>query len=120
MRPFLWTGSASLVLGLALPVMAQTPSRPVERPPDPLGRDTPRGTIGGFNQAVRRNDIDLAAQYLQTTPAQRARADTLARDLNELLDRYFNQPISSLSGSPVHTRASPIRKSLILRKCWTK
>src|SRR5262249_24155161 len=111
MRHWAWTGTATLLLGLAVPAAAQIPipgrqetPAAVERPADPLGRDTPRGAISGFSQAVRRNDIDLAAQYLQTTPAQRARADTLARDLNDLFDRYFNHPITSLSAAPAGNR----------------
>jgi MscS family membrane protein len=98
--------TAGLVLGLALPATAQIPgtssaqtSPPAEQAVDPLGRDTPSGTILGFNLAVRRDDLVSAAQYMQLTPGQRVNAETLARQLNELVDRYFAQPITALSTS---------------------
>jgi MscS family membrane protein len=94
------------VLGLALPAIAQSPGTsssqtpaPAEQAVDPLGRDTPSGTILGFNLAVRRGDLVSAAQYMQLTPGQRGNAETLARQLNELVDRYFAQPITALSTS---------------------
>jgi MscS family membrane protein len=94
------------VLGLALPAIAQIPgasssqtSPPAEQAVDPLGRDTPSGTILGFNLAVRRGDLVSAAQYMQLTPSQRGNAEALARQLNELVDRYFAQPITALSTS---------------------
>ena len=37
---------------------------------------------------------------MQTTGAQSAAAPSLARDLNDLMDRYFEQPIMSISNSP--------------------
>jgi MscS family membrane protein len=101
------TWITGLLLGLSFPVLAQVPglpnpqqpSPPAEQAADPLGRDTPRGTILGFNLAVRRDDVVSAAQYLQLTAAQRRNVDTLARQLNELIDRYFAQPIAALSSS---------------------
>jgi MscS family membrane protein len=67
---------------------------------DPLGRDTPRGTIAGFNLAVHRDDFLSAARYLQVTPAQRANTEPLARDLTELIDRHYIEPITALSDVP--------------------
>ena len=94
------------MLGLALSAIAQIPGTtssqtpaPAEQTVDPLGRDTPSGTILGFNLAVRRGDLVSAAQYMQLTPGQRGNAETLARQLNELVDRYFAQPITALSAS---------------------
>ena len=68
--------------------------------PDPLGRDTPCGTVRGFNEALRSGDLGRAARFLQVPPASGGRLDTLARQLSELLDRYFVQPISSINASP--------------------
>ena len=34
-------------------------------PVDPLGRQTPNGTLYGFLQAVQSDKLDVAAQYLQ-------------------------------------------------------
>jgi len=90
---------------MTLPVLAQpAPQKP--QPPssaearDPLGRDTPRGTITGFNQAAHRKDFVAAAQYLQTTAAQRRNAERLAGDLMELIDRYYQESIASISDVP--------------------
>jgi len=97
-----WT--IALVLSLSLPAVAQTPGAsttqtpaPAEQVADPLGRDTPSGTILGFNRAVQRDDLASATLYLQLTPALRGNADTLARELNELIDQNFLQPLSALS-----------------------
>jgi len=67
---------------------------------DPLGRETPRGTITGFTQTVQREDFATAASFMQLTEKQRPNAETLARTLSKLLDRYYTRPIASLSGSP--------------------
>lgn len=96
----------ALLCGLAVPAAAQVPgASSTQKPPaaepvaDPLGRDTPSGTILGFNVAVRRNDLVTGALYLQLSPVQRPDAETLARQTNELIDRYFTAPITSLSTS---------------------
>ena len=96
---------ALLLLALAVPVASQIPGisnpQPASAEPaaDPLGRETPRGTIRGFNDAVRRDDFDGARLFMQLTPAQRGNARQLARQLNELIDRYFLQPLTALSRS---------------------
>ena len=62
-------------------------------PTDVLGRDTPFGTVTGFNRAVHRRDLTQAARYLQLRGRQLATAEELARDLNTLLDRYYTEPL---------------------------
>jgi len=96
---------ALIVCALASPVFAQgrrqsEPPPQQAQVPDPLGRETPRGTVREFNEAVRTGDLGRAARFLQLPPASGERLDTLARQLNELLDRYFVQPISSINASP--------------------
>ena len=81
----------------AQPELASTPAHVVE---DPLGRTTPLGTVAGFTSAVRRENFTAAEQYLQLTPAQRPAAESLARELTALIDRYFTQPITALSSAP--------------------
>lgn len=76
------------------------PPSPATEITDPLGRHTPRGTITGFTDAVHREDFVAAAAYLQLTERQRPNAETLARTLTTLIDRYFTHPIASLSASP--------------------
>ena len=66
---------------------------------DPLGRSTPRGTITGFTEAVHRNDLAAAVRYLQLNDSQRPNADTLARKLSQLIDRYYGEPIHSIDAS---------------------
>src|ERR1700745_631463 len=39
--------------------------------PDPLGRDTPSGTVFGFLQAAQSGNYSTAAQYLQLSNARR-------------------------------------------------
>jgi MscS family membrane protein len=95
-----------MLLGLSLPAAGQIPgtanTQPAAAEPvvDPLGRETPSGTIRGFNAAVRRDDLDSARLFLQLTPAQRGNASQLAQQLNELIDRYFLEPLAALSRSP--------------------
>src|SRR5688572_6742402 len=95
-----------VLLALAFPAMAQIPgvpasqtSPPAEPAADPLGRETPRGTVLGFNMAARGDDFASARQFMQIAPAQRSGADKLAMELNELIDRYFSQTIASLSAA---------------------
>jgi MscS family membrane protein len=108
--------AALLVIGLdfpaaaqMLPPSAQTGAQGSQKPPattetsDPLGRETPRGTIAGFNLAVHREDFDSAARYMQLTPALRPNSEELARDLTDLIDRHYLEPITSLSSAPEGT-----------------
>ena len=67
---------------------------------DPLERTTPRGSLAAFIQAVEREDYVLAARYLQVSESQRRSTEPLARDLKALMDRYFSEPITSISDSP--------------------
>lgn len=104
-------GAANLILLAVLNVSlaAQIPSllKPQPKPAeqeeqvvDPLGRSTPRGTITGFLRAIHRDDFVAAASYMQLTPHQKPKAEVLARDLSELMDRYFTEPIAQISESP--------------------
>ena len=101
-----WTILALALLCLTRPVSAQIGGQRAETPPAPkvaadaFGRDTPRGTIAGLNAAVHREDFVAAARYLQLTSSQRANAAQLARDLTELIDRYFSEPVTALSNAP--------------------
>jgi MscS family membrane protein len=95
-------------LALAHALVAQVPGLTGQQssvpPPaqsvDPLGRSTPRGTISSFIRAVERDDDVLAARYLQVNESQRRSVATLARDLKALMDRFFSEPITSVSDSP--------------------
>jgi MscS family membrane protein len=100
------TAALCALLAVSGHVSAQTPtaqpSQGTSPPPvsDALGRDTPFGTVTGFNLAVRRSDFVVAARYLQLSGRSSREIENISRDLNELLDRYFTQPLTTLSASP--------------------
>jgi MscS family membrane protein len=84
------------------PAAAQTPDSQTARAlgRDPLERETPRGTVAGFTHAVRRGDFVVAQAYMQLNPRQQSSAESLARNLAALLDRYYTQPVTELSDRP--------------------
>jgi MscS family membrane protein len=70
-------------------------------PTDPLGRDTPNGTLFGFLQAMQNGSILTAAQYLQMSPARRAKeGELVAKELKALLDGAFVGSLRSISTNP--------------------
>lgn len=71
-----------------------------EEPKDPLGRNTPRGTITAFIRSANSSDLVTSGRFMQLTAKQRPQTETLARDLKDLMDRYFRQPVSTISDSP--------------------
>ena len=95
---------AVCLLGVGTPSSAQAPATPAEKAPpvatDPLGRDTPFGTITGFRSAVGRDDFAVAARYLQTAGRGPRQVESIARDLSELLDRYLTERLTSFSRVP--------------------
>src|SRR5215468_9923695 len=69
-------------------------------PVDPLGRQTPNGTLFGFLQAVQVENYGKAALYLQLSPARRdALGEKLATQLKTALDRAFVGSLRSI-GNP--------------------
>jgi MscS family membrane protein len=83
---------------VSLPGTAPPPSQPVP-PPDPLGRDTPRGTVFGFLNACRKGDFEGARRYLNA-PLGGADLDGLARKLSVVLDRRLPARLNQLSLDP--------------------
>src|SRR5262245_53563601 len=53
---------------------------PIEAPKDVLGRGTPRGAVLGFITAARKDNIEVAALYLNT-PLRGQDSQELARQL---------------------------------------
>src|SRR5215468_10268204 len=103
--------SISLVLlsiTLTLPAWAQIsqilqPSETAKEkaPTDPLGRQTPNGTLFGFLQAVQEGNYLTAAQYLQLSPARRAsQGERLATELKTVLDGGFVGSLKAISTNP--------------------
>ena len=101
--------AAALLLLLCAHVFAQlpitaTPGTPVahaEPHVDPFGRTTPRGTVTGFIRATQRGDFAGATRFMQLPTAQSAQAELVARQLKELMDRYYGHPIESISDKPL-------------------
>jgi MscS family membrane protein len=68
------------------PAAASTPSKTS----DPLGRETPYGTVFGFLHAADAGNYGIAAQYLQMSPARRqTEGDALAMKLDVAMNRAF-------------------------------
>src|SRR6202051_652094 len=65
---------------------------------DPLGRDTPSGTVLGFLRAAQDGDYKTAADYLQISAARRqSQGVNLADKLKVLMDRAFVGSLRRLS-----------------------
>src|ERR1700675_322277 len=76
-------------------------SRDKAAPNDPLGRQTPNGTLFGFLQAMQAGNFQTAAQYLQLSPARRAtHGEQLAAELKEVLDSAFVGSLRAISTEP--------------------
>jgi MscS family membrane protein len=68
---------------------------------DPLGRDSPRGTLTGFMQAAQKGDNDRAAEYLQL-PHQESEIDStrVVLDLKALLDHAYVGRLAAITSNP--------------------
>jgi len=90
--------AAQLVPGLTNPApSSQAPATPA----DPLGRDTPSGTVLGFLQAAQAGNYKNAADYLQMSAVRRqSQGPALARELKVLMDRAFVGSLRRLSTRP--------------------
>ena len=68
---FLGVSSWAQVNPILQPSNAKSPEKASST--DALGRQTPNGTLYGFLQAMQAGNYLTAAQYLQLSPARRAR-----------------------------------------------
>jgi MscS family membrane protein len=102
-------GCFLVLLGLILlqPVEAQVPkaeppqSTAAQKPPvaDPLGRNTPRGTVVGLVTAAEHGNLDRAAEYLESGLKPQERR-LLAHKLWAVLDRKLLTSVDRLSTEP--------------------
>jgi len=60
-------------------------------PPDPLGRETPRGTLLGFIKAAQEEQYARAVEYFQPAPSHRRRSEQDDEELAAQLLTIFNQ-----------------------------
>ncbi|HEX3355326.1 MAG TPA: mechanosensitive ion channel family protein [Terriglobales bacterium] len=73
-------------------------------PADPLGRDTPSGTLYGFLQAAQSGNYSTADQYLQLSPARRqTQGEDIASKLKTVIDRSFTGDLRRISNQPEGT-----------------
>ncbi len=91
----------------ALSQLLQSPapaSNSSKTPADPLGRDTPYGTVFGFLQAAQAGNYSIAAQYLQMSSSRRqTEGETVAQDLKQVMDRAYSGSLKNLSTQPEGT-----------------
>jgi len=65
---------------------------------DPLGRDTPSGTVFEFLQAAQSGNYSTASQYLQLSNARRlTQGEDLATKLKLVMDRAFTGNLRAIS-----------------------
>lgn len=68
---------------------------------DPLGRNTPSGTVLGFLQTAQSGNYQAASDYLQMSAAHRqAQGSDVANKLKFLMDRAFVGSLRRISTSP--------------------
>ncbi|MGA9800499.1 MAG: mechanosensitive ion channel family protein [Terriglobales bacterium] len=87
-----------------LPGQPAKPASPSGPAADPLGRDTPSGTLYGFLQAAQAGNYSTAAQYLQMSAARRQTVgEDFASKLKVVIDRCFSGDLRRISNQPEGT-----------------
>jgi MscS family membrane protein len=91
-----------LVLGFSTAAFPQLPSLLAPQPaaavastpaipPDPLGRETPRGTLLGFIKTAQEEKYAVAIEYFQPAPSRRRRSEQDDEEVAAQLLTIFNQ-----------------------------
>ena len=86
---------------------APAPQAP-EAPKDPLGRDTPRGTVLGFMNAARQNKLEVTPLYLNSGLSGED-ATELAQQLYVVLNSRLPVRVNILSDSTEGSLANPLK-----------
>jgi MscS family membrane protein len=86
---------------------AAAPAQP-ERPRDPLGRETPRGTVLGFMSAAGSNKTDVAPLYLNSGLTGPDATD-LAHQLYVVLNSRLPVRVNVLSDRPEGSLVNPLK-----------
>ena len=89
------------------PAAGPAQAAPAPPPRDPLGRDTPRGTVLGFLSAARKSDHRVARHYLNTRLGDEA-AENLSQQLFVVLDARMPAQVLKLSDVPEGSRLDPL------------
>jgi MscS family membrane protein len=96
---FLFTPSLPAQVTSLLKPGTPAPASPAAT--DPLGRDTPSGTVLGFLQATQDGNEKTASDYLQLSAARRlSQGPDLAGKLKFLMDRAFEGSLQRISTRP--------------------
>jgi MscS family membrane protein len=98
-------------LACATCAVAQIPAHPASpvgasataaAPVDPLGRDTPRGTVVGFIRAAQSENYEVAVQYFEIRRRGAPEPDTeLAAQLLAILNARFVGSLDAISNDPL-------------------
>ncbi len=98
---FAFTAAAEPAAHAQLSLQALTGAPAAKPAPnaDPLGRDTPHGTVIGFLQAAQAGDLSRASAYLDTDQRGAAAAN-LARELKAVLDHDLITNLDEISHDP--------------------
>ena len=114
------TSAGLLALGVSLaaaqprPTPPATPVAPQQADPvptDPLGRDSPRGTVLNFLNAARDGKYDLAREYLDARAGD-AERELLARQLFVVLDAKLPARLPQISDKREGSRSNPLTPNL--------
>lgn len=89
----------------ASPQPVATPPQPVT---DKLGRDTPRGTLLGFLDAMRKGNKEVAPMYLDTKLRDEAAIEQ-ARQLYVVIDNRLPSRLNQLSDQPEGSLINPLK-----------
>jgi len=82
-------------------VLNSKPASPAKTSSDPLGRETPYGTVFGFLEAAQSGRYSIAVQYLQMSAAQRrSEGEALAQKLKAVMDTSFAGSLKNVSTQP--------------------
>ena len=82
-----------------------TPSQQPAVPPDPLGRESPRGCLLGFIKAAQDEKYAVAIQYFQPANSRRRVSEEddeeIAEQLLTILNQKFSGPLDFVSRDPL-------------------
>lgn len=91
----------SSLMAQSISTLVKGPSPDVGTAADPLGRDTPSGTVLGFLQVMQAGNFKAGADYLQMSPVRRqSQGAEFAGKLKLLMDRAFVGSLRHLSTRP--------------------
>jgi len=81
-----------------------TPTQQNAPPPDPLGRETPRGSVLGFIKAAQEEKYELATEYFEPFKTRRHLSqedeNELALQLLTIFNQKFGGPLEMVSRDP--------------------